>query len=132
MTTFLPRWLAALALVMATYNPTQWNYAAWGLENYDTRLPLVALLGLLLLTGYVIFLTATFRSIGILGVALVTALLGAALWVLTDWELISITEPGPLTWVVLIGISLILGIGMSWSIANRELTGQSDVDETDP
>lgn len=131
MTIFLLRWLAALALVLATYNPTQWNYMRWAMANYTTSLPMVALAGLVLLAAYAVFLSATYRSIGIFGIALVTALLGAALWVLTDWGLISITEPGPLTWVVLVGISLILGVGISWSIASRELTGQSDVDNTD-
>ncbi len=131
MTPFLLRWAAALILVMATYNPTEWNFVRWGMASYDTRLPMVALFGLILLTAYAVYLSATWRSIGLIGIALVTALLGAALWVLTDWGLISITEPGPLTWVVLVGISLILGIGISWSIASRELTGQSDVDDTD-
>ena len=131
MTGFLLRWLVALVLVMATYNPTQWNFVRWGMANYDTRLPMVALFGLGLLAAYAVYISATYRSIGIFGITLVTALLGAVLWVLTDWGLISITEPGPLTWVILVGISLILGIGITWSIVSRDLTGQSDVDDTD-
>ena len=36
-----------------------------------------------------------------------------------------------MTWVVLIALGLILGVGMSWSIVRRELTGQASVDDVD-
>ena len=36
-----------------------------------------------------------------------------------------------LTWVGLIGVGVILGLGMSWSHIRRMLSGQLDVDDVD-
>jgi hypothetical protein len=36
-----------------------------------------------------------------------------------------------MAWVVLIALGLILGVGMSFAILRRELTGQATVDEVD-
>jgi hypothetical protein len=36
-----------------------------------------------------------------------------------------------LTWIVLVGLSLLLAVGMSWSHIRRRLTGQVDVDEVE-
>jgi hypothetical protein len=36
-----------------------------------------------------------------------------------------------MTWIGLIALSLVLGIGMTWSIIRRAISGQLDVDEID-
>jgi hypothetical protein len=131
MTGFMVRWLAALIVVAATWNPTRWNYLTWARDHYASEASLVVLAGLVLATLIGIGLVATWRSIGWLGVITVTALLGAALWVLTDFGLISITEPGPLAWLVLFGVSLILGLGLTWSHVQKRLTGRTDVDDSE-
>ena len=61
---FLWRWLFALLLVALTFNPTQWNYIRWSMQNGSAQLPLALFLGLLLLIGWIIYLRATLRSIG--------------------------------------------------------------------
>jgi len=38
---------------------------------------------------------------------------------------------GAMTWVVLVIVSLLLAIGMSWSHIRRRLTGQVDIDDVD-
>jgi hypothetical protein len=131
MTGFLLRWIASLAVVLAAWNPSPWNYVAWAGSHYQTDLPLVVLLGLVLAVLIGIGIAATLRSIGWLGMAIVTLLLGAALWVLTDLGLTSITQPGPLAWLVLVGLSLILGLGLTWSHVQKKLTGRMDVDDTE-
>jgi len=35
------------------------------------------------------------------------------------------------TWLGLFALSLVLGIGLSWSIVRRKLSGQADVDDVD-
>ena len=75
----LIRWGVALVLVLVTYNPTSLNYVRWAMNNSDTQLPLVILFGLVLAIGYIIFFRATFRSIGVVGIAIVAALVGAIL-----------------------------------------------------
>ena len=129
MVDFLIRWIAALVLVFATFNPTDYNYIRWATEAGAGRLPLVVLCGLILLVGYIIYLRATFRSIGPLGVALVAAIIGAVVWVLIDYGILNLEHPTAITWVGLLALSLILGIGLSWSHVRRRLSGQSDMDD---
>ncbi len=128
---FFIRWLAALVLVLITFNPTEIDYYHWAVANYSTSMPMVILFGLVLFVAYVVFLRATFRSIGYIGIGLVVALVGAFLWVLTDWGIISLQNPGALTWIGLIAVSFILGLGLSWSIIRRRLSGQLDVDDVE-
>ena len=128
---FLLRWIAALVLVLVTYNPTELNYVRWALGDNGTSLPVVILIGVVLLVGYVIFLRATFRSIGAFGILLVAALVGAFLWVLYDFGVISLDDPGLLTWIGLLAVSFMMGVGLSWSIIRRALSGQLDVDDVE-
>ena len=128
---FLIRWGVALVLVLVTYNPTSLNYVRWAMNNSDSQLPLVILFGLVLAIGYIIFFRATFRSIGVVGIAIVAALVGAILWVLWSWGWISLDNPGALTWIGLIALSLIMGVGLSWSIIRRRVSGQLDVDDVE-
>lgn len=128
---FLLRWLGAAVLVFATYNPTSWNFTRWCMDNYATNLPVTVLLGLILVIGYVIYLRATLRSIGPIGIGLVAAVIAAILWVLADQGLLDTTDTTLMTWIGLAGLSLVLAIGLSWSLVRRTLTGQADMDDVD-
>ena len=123
------RWLFALILVTATFNPTQWNYTRWALDNYATVTPVTVLAGLVLLIGYVIYIRATMRSIGWFGVSLVAAVVGALIWVLIDWQMLSLENQDINVWLGIFALSVVLGIGLSWSIVRRALSGQFDVDD---
>jgi len=125
----LLRWLGALILVVATFNPTPWNYIRWVEANWATQTPLAVFLGLLLGVAMAVYVIATFRSIGAVGVILIAAIFGAGLWVLIDWGVLSLTNSNLNTWLALLALSLILGIGLSWSIIRQRLSGQSSVDE---
>jgi hypothetical protein len=128
---FILRWLFAFVLVAATYNPTNWNYVSWASANFSSQLPLVLLFGLLLIVGYVIYVNATLRSIGLFGMLLSLAVVAALLWFLWQQGWLSLENASLNTWLGLIVISAILGIGMTWSIVSRRLSGQIDVDDTD-
>lgn len=128
---FILRWLFAFVLVAATYNPTDYNFVRWAFGNADVQLSMVALSGLVLLIGYIIYLRATLRSIGAFGMALILALVGAILWVLYDFGLLDLQNRTVTTWIGLFALSLVLGIGLSWSIVRRRLSGQTDVDDID-
>ena len=84
------RWVFAFVLLAVTYNPTDWNYVRWTLANYENHLSLAVLLGLILLIGYIVYARATIRSIGGFGMLLVVAVVGALLWVLYDFGLLSL------------------------------------------
>ena len=128
---FFLRWLFAFLLLAATYNPTQVNFTRWALTNWETNLSLTVLFGLLLLVGYIIYLRATLRSIGAFGMILILALFGALIWVATDFGLISLADPGFATWLAILAGSLVLGIGLSWSIIRKRLSGQIDMDDVE-
>lgn len=126
---FLLRWLAAFVLLAATYNPTDWSYIRWAINNGAEQLPLAVLIGLLLLIAYVLFLTAVLRGIGTLGVILVVAVLAALVWVLWSYGLLSLENPTANTWIALVLLSVVLAIGMYWGILWRRMSGQLEVDD---
>ena len=92
-------------------------------------LSLVVLAGLVLMIGYIIYLRATLRSIGAFGMLLILALAGALLWVAYDFGLLSLSSPTQMTWIAIGAMSLVLGVGLSWSHIRRQLSGQSDMDD---
>ncbi|MEM1298639.1 MAG: DUF6524 family protein [Pseudomonadota bacterium] len=121
----------AIVLVLATYNPVGPSLYHWFRDGFETDLPLKALASVVMLIGYVICVRATFRSIGVIGVLLVAALIGAIMWVLFDYQILTPEDPGLMQWVVLLGVGLVLGIGLSWSHVRRQLSGQMDTDDVD-
>ncbi|SER06160.1 DUF6524 family protein [Thalassovita taeanensis] len=128
---FILRWFVAFFLLTATFNPTEWNYAKWLSVNYAQETPMAVLLGLLLSVGYIIYLRATVRSIGAFGMFLVLAIVAALLWVLYDYGLLSLENQDVNVWLGLFALSVVLGIGLSWSLIRRMLSGQADVDDLD-
>lgn len=128
---FLTRWLFAFALLAATYNPTPYNYVRWTLDYGAQNLSIAVLAGLVLAVGYIIYLRATLRSIGAFGMILVLAMVGALLWVLYDLGILRLEDPGLNTWIGILAMSIVLGVGLNWSIVRRSLSGQADMDDVD-
>ncbi|WP_300583357.1 DUF6524 family protein [Marivita sp.] len=128
---FLLRWLFAFVLVAVTYNPTDYNFVRWAATEGQNQLSIIVLAGLVLLVGYIIYLRATLRSIGAFGMLLILALVGALLWVAYDFGLLDLQNRALTMWIGIFALSLVLGIGLSWSIVRRKLSGQADVDDVD-
>jgi hypothetical protein len=128
---FLLRWVIAFVLLAATWNPTEWNYTRWALENWREQLPLAILGGLILLVVYIIYLRATLRSIGPIGMGLVIAVFAALVWVLVDYGWLRPDNALLNQWLAILLASLVLGIGLSWSILRRRISGQVDIDDVD-
>jgi len=128
---FLIRWLLAFILIAATFNPTDYSYFNWVRSNFSEQLPMAVFLGLILLVGYIIYLRATLRSIGGFGMILVGALVASLLWVMIDLGLLSLSSRTMTVWLAILVMSTILGVGLSWSIVRRMISGQYTEDETD-
>ena len=126
---FLVRWLVAFILLTATFNPTDFNFVKWARGAWDEQTSMVVLFGLILLVVYVVFLTAVLRGIGALGVTLVLAVIAALVWVLLDLGWLSIENPGAMTWVAILALSIVLAVGMYWGILWRRISGQIEVDD---
>jgi hypothetical protein len=77
----------------------------------------------------VVFVHATTQSLGLLGIVLVAALFGVLVWMLFFYDVVKTSSAGTITWIVLIGVSVVLTIGVSWAHIRRRLSGQATVDE---
>ncbi len=126
------RVLAAAILVFASYNPEGYSYYHWALAPLVGDLgsfgALKFLAGAVLVTGWVVFLQATRRSIGWTGALLVAAITGGVIWFLIERKMVSASSGRGIAHVALIAASIILGVGMSWSHFSRRLSGQTDAD----
>ena len=130
---FLWRLVAALVLVLLTYNPSGHSAYHWITSAISNSAfgPLHLLLVALLLIGWVIYWLATWRALGTLGVSLAALVLGAIIWLLFDIGLLESQSVSALTWISLICLALVLAIGVSWSHVWRKLTGQINVEDVD-
>lgn len=132
---FLMRWLAAAALVFATFNPSGWSYVHWimasGADAGAGNVPLKILVGLLVVGGFAVYFHATWLSLGLLGIALVVAVFGVFIWLLVDLNLVDVGSPIIAVLVVEFILTIVMGVGMSWSHVQRRLSGQIDVDDLD-
>lgn len=128
---FMIRWVLALVLVFATYNPSGYSWYHW-LQGAENKLnPMIALAAVALIIGWVIYLRATTRSLGVIGTVLAVAFFGTLVWALVYYNLISLENTTLLTYIVLVILSAVMGIGLSWSHIRRRLSGQLDVDDRD-
>jgi len=123
------RFAVALVLVFATYNPSGWSYVHWALQPLPEFSPLKGLVGVVLVIGYTMFVRATGRSLGLLGVVLATAFFGLLVWLIVDVGILPLDSVAAVTWVVLFVLACVLAIGMSWSHIRRRASGQLDTDD---
>lgn len=130
-TGFLLRVAFALALVLLTYNPSGYSFAHMLQTGFPAITPLEAVLGLLLLIGWFVFLRATLHSIGPLGMVLLLAFFAALIWLIVSWGWVQLSNTGAIVWISLVVLSLILAVGMSWSHLYRRWSGQATVEDTD-
>jgi len=126
---FVMRWLLALLLVALTFNPSGYSYFHWITQSTEPVLSLQVLVGLIILVLFVIYLRATWRSIGIAGMVLVLAVLGALIWLFVEIGLLKFDGGAIVSWVAILVVATLMGIGISWSHIRRRLTGQIDADD---
>lgn len=132
---FLLRFLFALALVYITYNPSGLSYYHWAKDaligNGTIMSPPFALVSIVLLIGWTIYLRATFRSLGGFGLLLALAFFAIIIWWLVDLGLLGLQNVSVFSYIVLFLIAAVLAVGMSWSHVRRRLSGQADMDDVD-
>jgi hypothetical protein len=112
---FLGRFLFALLVAGATYNPTPYSFYAWARDTDWQWRPPIVFVGVVLLIGWVICLRITLRSIGGVALLLANAFLAALFWLLADWGWLPIERVDVISWLGLVSVATILAVGMSWS-----------------
>jgi hypothetical protein len=126
---FLMRAVFALVLVLLTFNPSGYSYVHMVANDFPSITPVEAVCGIVLLIGWIVFLGATLKAIGLIGMVLAFALCGALIWLIVSWGWVTLDDTSALTWIGLIVLALVLAIGMAWSHLYRRWTGQATVDE---
>jgi hypothetical protein len=130
---FILRFVGALCLVLVTYNPSGHSAYHWishAIAESDFG-PLHLILVAILLIGWVVYWIASWRALGMLGFVLLALLLGAIIWFLIDIGLLKAESASAVAWILLVAISAILAIGISWSHFWRRMTGQVNVEDVD-
>jgi hypothetical protein len=127
----LARFIGALVLVLVSYNPSghsayHWTSEAIAQSDFG---PLHLILVAVLLIGWVIYWIASWRALGVLGVTLAALLLGGIIWLLIDIGLLRAETMSAATWILLVALSAVLAIGVSWSHIWRRITGQINVED---
>jgi hypothetical protein len=128
---FFLRLLGAVILVFCSFNPIGYSYYHWVAGSITHPTPLQAISGIVLIIAWSVFLTATTRSIGLLGAILTFALCAAVIWLLVSWGWVNPNSSQTLIWLGLGATAIVLATGLSWSHIRRQLSGQADVDEID-
>jgi hypothetical protein len=128
---FFLRWLLAAFLVFGTYNPSGTSYCHWVADAPELS-PTKITTGILLLALIVAVLRMAFMSTGYIGTAALalTVLMGivfAAGLGLFEFEDVSFT-----TYTIELILSVVVGVGLSWSFIQKRLSGERDVLRTPP
>lgn len=124
------RWLIALLLVLLTYNPSGYSYVGWWLDQgQEGMLSVRIIAGLILLAAFIIFLRATLKSLGAVGIIIALAILGCLVWLLIDLGWVDPASRTVMSWIILVAVATVLALGISWSHIRRRWTGQIDTDE---
>lgn len=97
---FFLRLLMALAIVLLTFNPSGFSFFHW-----------------------------TRQSLGLVGVMLVAGLFAVLVWMLFFYDVVKTSSSTTLTWLVLLGVAVVLTVGISWAHLRRRLSGQATVDD---
>ena len=121
----------SLALVYLTFNPSGHSYYHWLRDGFPHVQPLVAICGIALLGAWLFFVRSTFAVMGSVGVALLIALFAAIIWWMVSNGWLTLSDRATMAWIVLTGLGLVLGIGMSWALVRQHLSGQASVDRVD-
>jgi hypothetical protein len=119
----------AFLLVLSTYNPSGFSYFHWVVNSTDLFTPYIAISGFLLLIGWGIYANATFNSLGMIGIVLLSALFASLVWLFIYWGWLSLNNFSAMAWVLDLLLGILLGVGICWSHISRRLSGQVDVDD---
>ena len=134
LSSFMLRFVFAIFLVYASYNPSGHSVFHWAKESFFgeaglTLTPPFAMSCILILIGWTVYIRATLRSLGTFGLLLVGAFFAIIVWWLVDIGLIGVDSINIMTYLLLFLFAAVLATGISWSHIRRRLSGQMDVDE---
>ncbi len=123
---FLVRWVLSMFLVFSTYNPTGYSYYHWITAAADDHLPLKMFIGCLLAITYAVFGMTMWRAMGPFGIAAAVAWLTTVVWILVEYDLLSLESTHAMTTTVCTVFATLLSFGVSTSHFKVRLIGQTE------
>ena len=125
------RLLVAVLLVAVTYNPEGFSFYHWVIDHEPHFSVLKLFVGVVLLIGWTIYLRATMRSLGPLGLGLAIALFATFIWLLVDMGWVPADSVRAISYIVMFVLSMVMAVGISWSHIRRRISGQVDTDDVE-
>jgi len=120
------RTLTCFLLVFATWNPTGYNFVSWARSSPWASWPEIAAAGALLFALHVLFLRIAWVSLGADGISASLAVMIAGLLTLYEFDLVDLWQGSVWPYLLLSAFSLVLAVGMTWSLLKRRIVGQSN------
>ena len=130
----VPFWgwlLLILATLYAIYNPLGFCVLGLWFLGDEVALPVKLLVTAIPVALLGLYVYGTWRSIGLVGIAILAILLGLTLWVLAYFGIFDPADAGLWSWMAQPLLALILAVGFQWSRIWRGATGQVSVDDID-
>ena len=126
---FIVRFVFAIIVVFASYNPEGYSYYDWVSRDISSFNVYKAFVGVILLIGWAIMIRATVMSLGMIGLLLAIAFFGLLIWLIIDVFNLTTDSVRAISYIVEVMIASVLSIGVSWSHIRRRISGQVDTDE---
>ncbi len=124
---YIVRLLAAMLVVFGAYNPSGYSYYHWlQIDFGDWAFKLF--IGLLLIVAFYLQINAMWRSMRLIGTGSLTLVILAGGWLASDLGLVDLNDQTQLILGGQIGITALLGTGLSWSHIRYRLSGQVDLE----
>ena len=120
------RTLTCFLVVFATWNPTGYNVLWWARHSPWATAPEIAVAGASLLALHILFLRIAWVSLGADGISAAVAIMIAGVLTLYEFDLIDLWRGAVWPYLLLSAFSLVLAIGMTWSLLKRRIVGQSN------
>jgi len=123
------RWLISAAVVFGIYNPSGHSYYHWATDG-SASLTLKLVVGIFLLAAFVALVRMAFLSIGYRGIAAVLSLIYGGILFRVGLGWFALADVDIETYAILLWVSTIIGVGISWSFFQRRISGDKYVIKT--
>jgi hypothetical protein len=128
---FFLRWLLAAFLVFGTYNPSGTSYYHWVADTPELS-PTQITAGILLLGLIVAVLRMAFMSTGYFGTTALALTVLMGIVFAAGLGLFEVEDVFFTTYTIELIVSIVVGVGLSWSFIQKRLSGERDVLRTPP
>ena len=125
------RFLFSIVLIFSSFNPEGYSYYHWVEQSFPSLSVEQAFVGVALMIAWVIYIRATMRSLGFIGITLSMLFFGLLIAMLFKWGWLDMDSSKLVSYIIEILLAVVLALGMSWSHLRKKWSGQLDTDDVD-